>query len=66
MHRDVLWIPEGFSCMWRLSSINKDLTEPDKAREKSPALRGVGIDMNADNIKHKHKTFLTVSSLQSG
>ena len=59
MHGDVLWIPEGFSCIWRLSGIDKDLTEPDKAWEKSPALRGGGIDMNADNI-------LTVSSLHSG
>ena len=41
MPGDVPWIPEVF-CMWRLSSIDKDLTKPDKAREKSPALRGGG------------------------
>jgi len=42
MPGDVPWIPEVFSCMWRLSSIDKDLTEPDKALEKSPALREGG------------------------
>ena len=41
MPGDVPWIPEVF-CMWRLSSVDKDLTKPDKAREKSPALRGGG------------------------
>ena len=48
MHGDVPGIPEVFSCMWQLSSNYKDLTEPDKMREKSPALRGGGMDMNAD------------------
>ena len=48
MHGDVAWIPEVFSCMWRLSSNNKDLTEPDKMHEKSPALREGGMDMNAN------------------
>ena len=37
MPGDVLWIPEVFCYMWRLSSIDKD-----SAREKSPALRGGG------------------------
>ena len=46
MPGDVLWIPKVFCCMWRLSS--KDVTEPDKTCEKSPALRVGGIDMNAD------------------
>ena len=32
----------------RLSSNGKDLTEPDKTLQKSPALRGGGMDMNAD------------------
>ena len=45
---NVPWIPEVFSCMWQLSSNYKDLTEPDKMLEKSPALRGGGMDMNAD------------------
>ena len=48
MPSDVPWIPEVFSCMWQLSSNCKDLTKPDKMREKSPALRGGGIDINAD------------------
>ena len=48
MPSDVPWIPEVFSCMWQLSSNCKDLTKPDKMREKSPALRGGGIDMNTD------------------
>ena len=42
MPGDVPWIPEVFCCMWRLSSIDKDLTKPDKAREKSPALKEGG------------------------
>ena len=37
-----------FFCLWQMSSNNKDLTELDKTREKSPALRGGGMDMNAD------------------
>ena len=45
---DVPWMPEVFSCMWQLSSNYKDLTKLDKMCEKSPALRGGGIDMNAD------------------
>ena len=36
------------ACGDRLSSNGKDLTEPDKTLEKSPALRGGGMDMNAD------------------
>ena len=36
------------ACRDRLSSNGKDLTELDKALEKSPALRGGGMDMNAD------------------
>ena len=31
-----------------LSSNDKDLTEPDKTCEKSLALRGCGMDLNAD------------------
>ena len=38
----------GFFLHWQLSSNDKDLTEPDKTREKSLALRGGGMDMNAD------------------
>ena len=45
---DVPWMPEVFSCMGQLSSNYKDLTKLDKMCEKSPALRGGGIDMNAD------------------
>lgn len=48
MPGDVPWIPEGFSGMWQLSSIYKELAEPDKTRKKSPAFRGGGMDMNAD------------------
>ena len=42
MPGDVPWIPEVFCFVWRLSSIDKDLNKPDKAHEKSPALRGGG------------------------
>ena len=48
MPGDVPWIPEVFCCVWQLSSIDKNLTKPDKAPEKSPALRGGGMDMNAN------------------
>ena len=36
------------ACGDRLSSNGKDLTELDKMLEKSPALRGDGMDMNGD------------------
>ena len=29
MPGDVPWIPEVFCCVWRLSSIDKDLTKPE-------------------------------------
>ena len=48
MSEDVPWIPELFSCMWPSSGNGKDLTEPDKMLENSPALRGGGMNMNAD------------------
>ena len=35
----VPWIPEVFSCMRRLISSDKDLTEQETTREKSLALR---------------------------
>ena len=48
MHGDVTWTPEAFCCVWRLSSTDKDLTKPDKTREKSPALRGGGMSINVE------------------
>ena len=42
------------SCGDRLSSNGKDLTEPDKTLEKSPALRGGGMHINADVCLWKH------------
>ena len=45
---DVPWIPEGFSCMWQLSSNYKELTKSDKTHKKSPAFREEEMDMNAD------------------